>query len=172
MSEQHGKETFNPERSDEYNTPPAVTAHVHAFFGFDGIDLDPATSPDNPTDAHHFFTPADDGLSQSWQGYESIFINPPYEPAWYRKLATEAQGPGELVALLKASPCTKWFQEIVLPPASSVCFLLGRLTFGDQTAPAGFGSVLVYYGPQVRRFAKYFSPIGWVVPTNNQSREI
>jgi phage N-6-adenine-methyltransferase len=171
MTEQHGKEALNPDRSDNYNTPPEVVAHVHAFFGTDGIDLDPATSPDNPTDAHHFFTPADDGLSQHWQGYNSVFCNPPYKRRWYAKIADEVNaGATETIALLKASPCTNWAQEVILPPATAVCFVKGRLVFGGQTNAAGFGSWLVYFGSQQLLFNKVFNELGWVVPVHSQPR--
>ena len=136
MSEQRGKETLNPERSDDYPTPTGVNVLTRLFF--DGVvDLDPATSSENPVAARHFFTKAENGLAQSWQGYESVFINPPYSQEWYRKIADEVNaGATETIALLKASPCTHWAQEVILPPASAVCFIKGRLTFGNETSPA------------------------------------
>jgi len=166
MSEQRGKETFNPDRSDNYPTPSVLVEPIRNFFG-GMIDLDPATTLDNPTGARHFFTKAENGLEQSWGGFESVFINPPYSQEWYRKIANEVTaGAAETIALLKASPCTRWAQEVILPPASAVCFIKGRLTFGNETSPAGFGSWLVYFGSQRRRFAKVFGDLGWVVPTN------
>jgi len=167
MTEQRGKETFNPDRSDDYPSPPEIVNPVREFFG-GFIDLDPATGPDNPVRARHFFTREDDGLSQSWQGFESVYVNPPYTPEWYRKIADEVNaGAAETIALLKASPCTRWAQEVILPPASACCFIKGRLTFGNATSPAGFGSWLLYFGSQRRRFAKVFGDLGWVVPTTN-----
>jgi hypothetical protein len=166
MSEKRGQEIRNPDRSDNYPTPCGIVEPVRSFFG-GCIDLDPATTPDNPTGARHLFTKADDGLSKSWLGHESIFINPPYTPEWYRKIADEVNaGAAETIALLKASPCTNWAQEVILPPASAVCFIKGRLTFGDATSPAGFGSMLIYFGSQRRRFAKVFADLGWVVPVS------
>jgi hypothetical protein len=171
MSEQRGKETFNPERSDDYPTPPALVDRIGFFFG-GSIDLDPVATPDNSTGARHRFTEADDGLSKSWQGFENVYVNPPYERQWYAKIADEVNaGAVETIALLKASPCTHWAQEVILPPATAVCFIKGRLTFGDQTSPAGFGSWLIYFGSQRRRFAKVFGDLGWVVPTNQSTKE-
>jgi hypothetical protein len=172
MSEKRGQEIRNPDRSDDYPTPPELVDRIGLFFG-GGIDLDPVATSDNSTGARHCFTEMDDGLSKSWQGYESVYVNPPYTPEWYRKIASEVNaGAVETIALLKASPCTHWAQEVILPPASAVCFIKGRLTFGNETSPAGFGSWLIYFGSQRRRFAKVFGDLGWVVPTNNQSREI
>jgi phage N-6-adenine-methyltransferase len=171
MSEQRGKETFNRERSDDYPTPHGIIVLTRIFF--DGVvDLDPATSSDNPVAARHFFTKADNGLEQSWQGFESVYINPPYTQEWYRKIADEVTaGAVETIALLKASPCTRWAQEVILPPASAVCFIKGRLTFGNETSPAGFGSMLIYFGSQRRRFAKVFDDLGWVVPISTNDRK-
>jgi hypothetical protein len=76
-------------------------------------------------------------------------------------------GATETIALLKASPCTNWAQEVILPPATAVCFIKGRLTFGNETSPAGFGSMLIYFGSQRRRFAQVFGDLGWVVPISN-----
>jgi len=172
MSEQRGHEVHNPSRSDDYPTPPGIVDRIGFFFG-GSIDLDPVATSDNSTGARHYFTKADDGLSKSWLGYENVFVNPPYTQEWYRKIADEVNaGATETIALLKASPCTHWAQEVILPPASAVCFIKGRLTFGNETSPAGFGSWLIYFGSQRRRFAKVFGDLGWVVPTNNQSREI
>jgi phage N-6-adenine-methyltransferase len=171
MSEKRGQEIRNPDRSDNYPTPPEIVSPVRAFF--DGlIDLDPATSSDNPTRARHFFTQEDNGLSKSWQGFENIYANPPYTQEWYRKIADEVTaGAVETIALLKASPCTRWAQEVILPPASAVCFIKGRLTFGNETSPAGFGSMLIYFGSQRRRFAKVFDDLGWVVPISTNDRK-
>ena len=72
----------------------------------------------------------------------------------------------ETIALLKASPCTHWAQEVIFPPASGVCFIKGRLTFGNASSPAGFGSMLIYFGAKRTRFAKVFGDLGWVVPVN------
>jgi phage N-6-adenine-methyltransferase len=167
MSEKRGQEIRNPDRSDNYPTPPELVDQIGFFFG-GSIDLDPVATPDNSTGARHRFTKADDGLSKSWQGYESVYVNPPYSQEWYRKIADEVNaGAAETIALLKASPCTRWAQEVILPPASGVCFIKGRLTFGNETSPAGFGSMLIYFGSQRRRFAKIFGDLGWVVPISN-----
>jgi phage N-6-adenine-methyltransferase len=167
MSELRGKETLNPDRSDNYPTPPELVEHVRSFFG-GIIDLDPVATSDNSTGARHYFTKTDDGLSKSWQGFENVYVNPPYERQWYAKIADEVNaGAAETIALLKASPCTRWAQEVILPPASGVCFIKGRLTFGNATSPAGFGSWLIYFGSQRRRFAKIFGDLGWVVPISN-----
>ena len=172
MSEQRGHEVHNQDRSDDYPTPPELVYRIGFFFG-GSIDLDPVANPDNSTGARHCFTKTDDGLSKSWQGFENCYVNPPYERQWYVKIADEVNaGAVETIALLKASPCTRWAQEVILPSATGVCFIKGRLTFGNETSPAGFGSWLIYLGSQRRRFAKVFGDLGWVVPTNNQSREI
>lgn len=167
MSEQRGRELRNPDRSDNYPTPPKLVDRIGFFFFDGGIDLDPAATSDNSTRARHCFTKTDDGLSKSWQGFENVYVNPPYERQWYAKIADEVNaGAAETIALLKASPCTHWAQEVIFPPASGVCFIKGRLTFGDAPGPAGFGSMLVYFGAERLRFAEVFGDLGWVIPVN------
>lgn len=48
-------------------TPPYVLERARLTLG--SIDLDPATEPDNPTDASKYFTAADDGLAQPHDFY-------------------------------------------------------------------------------------------------------
>lgn len=85
-----------------------------------------------------------DGLLVSWAG-ERVFCNPPYGPQiedWLR-WAHEAE---VAVYLLPARTDTRWFHDHVLPKASEVRFLRGRLKFGGAKNGAPFPSMLAIFG--------------------------
>jgi site-specific DNA-methyltransferase (adenine-specific) len=49
------------------------------------------------------------------------------------------------VYLIPARTDTRWFHELVLPFASEIRFIKGRLKFGDAKNSAPFPSMLVVY---------------------------
>lgn len=131
--------------SVEWYTPPEVFHALGLWF-----DLDPCC-PALPAASwvpalRRISLPAD-GLSEPWEG--RVWLNPPYGtagPVWLRKLAEHGDG----VALIFASTETIWWQE-VLPAASSVCFVRGRLNFVAEdgrrgVSNAGAGSALIGFG--------------------------
>jgi phage N-6-adenine-methyltransferase len=148
------------------------------------IGLDPCTESSNPAGASRFFTAADDGLVQSWVGYGTVFVNPPYsytqeekdegsEPPirlWARKIHAEAKLGVVIIALL---PCgarfsTEYWQDHVLvQELTAVCFWRGRIPFIDgTTGKVGKGNNYdsMFYGFNVdaARFAEVFSQHGAV----------
>ena len=118
--------------SPEWATPRAVYQVLDAEFHF---DFDPC-----PLNGES------DGLASlfcSWKG-KRVFINPPYGRGmdkWFER-ATEAE---TAVYLVPARTDTKWFHELVLPHASEIRFIKGRLKFGDAVNSAPFPSMLVIY---------------------------
>ena len=116
----------------EWPTPQALYDALHAEFLF---DLDPC--PLGGTD---------DGLATlfcSWRN-RRVYCNPPYGPGvgeWLRR-ADDAE---LAVFLLPARTDTRWFHDLVIPKASEIRFIKGRLRFGDATTGAPFPSMLVIY---------------------------
>jgi hypothetical protein len=118
--------------SDRWATPIAVYSALDSEFHF---DFDPC-----PLDGNH------DGLSPlftEWRG-RRVFCNPPYGPGirdWLKR------GPEADVAvfLIPARTDTRWFHEIVLPAASEIRFLKGRLKFGGAKYNAPFPSMVVVF---------------------------
>ena len=94
-------------RSVDHFTPTKVVDAVHFYFtlrGKSGILLDPATSEDNPTRAHNWYTREHDGLKHPW--VSGTFVNPPYGEelrAFVDKIIEEARAGKEIVALLPTS---------------------------------------------------------------------
>jgi len=123
---------------DDRATPPEVFAPLLQRFGF---TVDAAASTANAR-LPRFWTEADDGLAQPWNG-ERVWANPPYSfpnlPAWVAKAWREwmsPQQPGVVVMLLPANRTEQqWWQEMVEPyrdlPGSDLrCeFLPGRTRF-------------------------------------------
>jgi site-specific DNA-methyltransferase (adenine-specific) len=128
-------------RSDEWATPRDLFRELDAEFHF---DLDPCATPETATCARHF-TPADDGLAQTWTG--RVFMNPPYGRtigAWMRKAWEASQTTAELVVcLVPARPDTRWWHDYA--ERGERRFLKGRLRFGDAKSGAPFPSALVVF---------------------------
>lgn len=73
----HNKQASKP----DWRTPQRLLEPARVVFGGQ-IGIDPATAPDNPTQARVFYTEADNGLVQPWDVEDGLFCNPP----WSRKL--------------------------------------------------------------------------------------
>jgi hypothetical protein len=99
------------------------------------FDLDPASPPGGLRwiPAARFYAKADDGLSQKWHG--RVWLNPPYGAqgvAWLRRMVEHGCG----IALVFARTDTAWWHEVV-PTATAVCFLKGRLSFVNEDGVPG-----------------------------------
>lgn len=129
---------------DDWQTPDVVLEMVRRL---GPIILDPATSPDNPTNAAHFLTEKDNGLSRPWNYGGLIFVNPPYSQMkqWAWKIATEATiGADPLVALVPARTDTAWWATL-MEARPTVAFWRGRLKFKGAPSGAPFPSALLFY---------------------------
>ncbi len=128
--------------SDRWGTPGHVYAALHDEFSF---NYDPC-----PLDGK------DDGLSplfSDWRG-KRVFCNPPYGPGlgdWLKR-GLEAD---LAVFLIPARTDTRWFHDVVMPNATEIRFLKGRLKFGDAKNSAPFPSMVVVFrkGQQAERKA-------------------
>jgi hypothetical protein len=120
--------------SVEWPTPKAVYEQLDAEFHF---TFDPC-----PIDGS-----AGDGVAplfrSSWEG-ERIYANPPYNRAISAWL--ERAGEADIaVFLLPARTDTRWFHRYVLPKATEIRFLPGRLKFGDAKNCAPFPSLIAIF---------------------------
>jgi len=115
-----------------------------------------------------------DGLAVSWthsrdgERYSSLFCNHPYGRAinnrWARRVVmAHRTAPGAHRFMLSpSSPSAAWFRWY-WAFASCICFVDGRLFFLGAPFGADFESVVVYFGPAVRRFEREFGRLGHVV---------
>lgn len=134
-------------KSDEWSTPESIFSELDKEFNF---NLDPcATELNHKTEK--YFTIQEDGLKQSWGGY-NVFCNPPYSKIakWVEKAYTESLKENTLVCLLIPSRTdTKYFHDYIYH-RSEIRFIRGRIRFGESTENAPFPSMVVIF-----RSAKY-----------------
>ena len=134
-------------KDDKWSTPQDFFDELNSEFGF---TLDPCAD-DNNHKCNKYYTEADDGLLQDWQG-EIVFCNPPYGKAikdWVRKAYIEGCKPNTtVVMLIPARTDTIYFHKYIYHKAE-IRFLKGRLKFGNSKNSAPFPSmVVVYRGPE------------------------
>ena len=103
--------------SDHWKTPTTIYDKLNEEFNF---DFDPCP---------HNETPDFDGLRIEWRS--SNFVNPPYSnwQEWIKKGYEEYRKEKTVVFLIAARTDTKAFHEIIIPYATEIRFLRGRLKF-------------------------------------------
>ena len=109
----------NLKNSDNWATPKKLYDELNNEFNF---DFDPCPLQDPP-----LF----DGLSVEWG--KSNFVNPPYsrkiKDAFVEKGIEESKKGKLCVFLLPVSTSTKLFHDFILPNATDIRFLRGRVKF-------------------------------------------
>jgi phage N-6-adenine-methyltransferase len=126
-----------------WETPQALFDALHAEFGF---TLDVCALASN-TKCAQYFTPADNGLQQSWRGI--CWCNPPYGAVigqWVQKAYESAQAGALVVCLLPARVDTRWWHQYVMR-AAEIRYMQGRLRFGGAANSAPFPSAVVIFKP-------------------------
>lgn len=119
--------------SSEWHTPGDVFRSLDAEFAF---DLDPCPGE---ADVKQGIRKLRDGLTQDWGEFKAAFVNPPYGrelPRWLKLCRyygttswLRGQKTGIVVALIPARTDTRWWHEIVMPGATEIRFLRGRIGF-------------------------------------------
>lgn len=131
-------------KTSEWETPQDLFDALDAEFHF---TLDPCATPQN-TKCKKYFTKAEDGLKQDWQG-EVVFCNPPYGRAirdWVKKCYEESRKPNTtVVMLIPARTDTSYFHDYIYKKAREIRFIRGRLKFGRAKHPAPFPSMVVVF---------------------------
>jgi len=149
----------------EWYTPEAIVEAARTVMG--GIDLDPASCPQaqETVKAAQYFTEADNGLDQSWQG--RVFLNPPFAHPTVKYFAEKLlASPAVTEAIWLSNACTDtpWWHALAMRGA--ICFPLGRIKFSSPDGPGQsptLGQTLIYLGPQRDRFRAVFAPFGLVL---------
>ena len=111
------KSEFN---SDDWATPPYLYKQLNDRFNF---NFDPCPLQHDVSEW--------DGLQISWK--RRNFINPPYDrklkTAFVEKAIEESKKSKLCVCLLPVSTSTKLFHERILPNATEISFIKGRVQF-------------------------------------------
>lgn len=96
----------------------------------------------------NYFTPEVDGLKQDW--LDVCWCNPPYgrmQKDWIIKAKDEVvKNNSTVVMLIPAKPDTKIWHDVIFEDSSAVCFIKGRLRFGNSKENAPFPSAIVIFG--------------------------
>lgn len=128
-------------RTDEWATPASLFDELDQEFGF---TLDVCALPHNAK-CERYFSPADDGLTQAWEG--TCWMNLPYGRSigrWVRKAFESSREGATVVCLIPARTDTAWWHEYVTK-ADEVRFVRGRLRFGEAASAAPFPSAIVIF---------------------------
>jgi len=126
--------------TDLWETPQELFDDLNSFYHF---DIDVCAIPGNAK-CERYFTPEDDGLSQSWNGI--CWMNPPYGREigrWLKKAYESALNGATVVCLIPARTDTAWWHDYVMK--GNVRFLRGRLKFGGAKNSAPFPSAIVTF---------------------------
>lgn len=116
--------------SPHWPTPKALYAELDAEFRFT-LDPCPLNSQAN-------------GLARSWSG-ERVYCNPPYDSRTIERFILKSTESDLTVFLLPAKTDAGWFHRMVLPFASEIRFVRGRLKYGDKKGNAPFASMIVVF---------------------------
>ena len=131
-------------KTGQWATPQEFFDKLNWRFG--PFDLDPCANATNAK-CSKFYTEQDDGLSKSWEGFNS-FINPPYGRGidkWIKKAYEESRKENtKVIMLIPARTDTKYWHQYVMK-ADEIHFVKGRLKFGDSTNSAPFPSAVVVF---------------------------
>lgn len=146
-----------------WETPNELFDELNLLFNF---NVDVCALP-NTAKCDTYFTPEIDGLSQDWRD-NNCWMNPPYgreQILWIEKANYESQKHNtNVLCLIPARPDTRVWQEIIFKNASAICFIKGRLKFGNSKNAAPFPSALVLFGNELNNIQRqYFRNIGTLV---------
>lgn len=145
LSEKELKEAFFSSKSEDWATPQAFFDGIAQYIPF---TLDVCATAENAK-CKAYYTKSDNALSKHWKGV--CWMNPPYGRgvgAWVEKARVESdRWNSTVVCLLPSRTDVGWFHDIILPFASYLKFIRGRLKFGNSKNSAPFPSLLCAFGP-------------------------
>jgi hypothetical protein len=172
-------------KSNEWYTPARYIEAARSVMG--GIDLDPASCAlaNKTVRADRYYTAEENGLMQPWYG--RVWMNPPYglihpgrkgqTNSWQRSFVEKVQREYEIGHLDQAVVMlagTTVFRTFFAPLwRYPVCLNNVQTHFmreDGSTSQLGFGSLLVYLGPDEARFLKVFSQFGSIARAIDTSK--
>ena len=147
----------NLDHKDNWATPKEFYEKLNAEFAF---DFDPCPLCETE------ITPDHDGLLIPWG--KKNYINPPYsrslKEAFVRRSVDEARSGKLCVMLLPVSTSTALFHDVILPNATDIRFVRGRISFegintfgvrvGKGSAPMHDSMIVVFDGRKEARQSK------------------
>jgi len=138
--------------SDDWRTPREF---FEAFRTRYDLTIDAAASEANAM-LPRYWTKQHDALSLSWRQQDRrarVWVNPPYGRGidkWIAKAVEESRDGLTVVLLTFARTDTRWWHDLVLPNATAIWFVRGRLHFTQpdgKTGPAPAPSAVLVFSP-------------------------
>lgn len=127
-----------------WETPQNFFDKLNDKFGF---TLD-SCAEDETAKVDRYYTIEQDALQQDWDGV--VWCNPPYgreQIKFINKALNESvKNNSTVVLLIPARPDTKVWQDVIFPNANVICFVRGRLRFGNATENAPFPCAVIVFG--------------------------
>lgn len=167
--------------SCNWHTPPWFLTLVTAVFQGNRIDLDPCSdsSAQQRVQARNFYTVAEDGLSQPWEG--RVFVNPPFgveggrslSGAFFQKAEREFKEGRvvEVLMLVKAAVGYAWFSPVLQWPHAWLRERIAFLPCGQEACVENpHGSVAIYLGPNSKLFCEVFRDVADIAGINSWSQ--
>lgn len=123
---------FSTRKNDLWTTPKPLFDKLNALWNF---TVDVACSHETALCLKHY-TPEDDGLSQDWSN-DTFWLNPPYSDLspWLSKSVEDYNRGATGLILVPARTDTRAFQNFASPFCDAMCFIKGRLKFGNPLKP-------------------------------------
>lgn len=161
---------------NDWHTPAKYIESARRVMG--SIDCDPFTSvqANERVQAAQYFTVADSGMDNDWQG-PNVWMNPPYTPKKSEGVTAlcaasklfEQYRMGNVkqaVVLMNLAMDTEWF-AVLFSMASVICFTDHRIQFEDAGGKKQSGNtksqMFFYIGPDPDKFAAEFKQYGPVM---------
>lgn len=136
--------------SDEWCTPKSTFDYLNNIYGF---TLDSCASEFNRK-LDNYFDMYDNALEQDWNGV--VWCNPPYSKGLQTKFIEKAISEVKynalckrVVMLIPARTDTKNFHNLIVPNASEIYFIKGRIEFNhfgsEESNSSPFPSMIVVF---------------------------
>jgi hypothetical protein len=160
-----------PSPHDENMTPAELWEPALFAWGLEAFDLDPMTSPQATVPAVVQWTADDDCFAQpTWAVADRVVLwaNPAFSlnDDFSSRFVTELEAGHitEAFILDKADSRTQWSQRL-LGLCAATCRIFGYTTFDNadrENGSATFPLEILYFGPNVERFAQAYQHIGLI----------
>lgn len=137
------KEAMFSSKNQSWETPKEIFEELNKDFSF---TLDPCCT-DKTAKCTKYYTEKEDGLKQDWSK-DIVFVNPPYGKdisKWILKCYEESLRGATIVLLIPSRTDTKYQHNIIFEYSKVICFIQGRLKFGNSKNSAPFPSQLVIF---------------------------
>ena len=152
---------YHSSKDHTWETPQDLFDKLNSVFNF---NTDVCALPETAK-CVHYFTPEINGLKQDWNGV--LWCNPPYgrmQKDWIIKAESESiKNDSTVVMLIPAKTDTKIWHEVIFKSATSICFIRGRLRFGDSKENAPFPSAIIVFGGVTEKQIEVLESFGYVV---------